>query len=64
MDSLLDFKLGPPRGQSARAAVAVVSQVEMNGTDFVLEADEHVEQGRVAHPVDTMKKLIKLSGLV
>jgi hypothetical protein len=64
MDSLLDFKLDPPRGQSARAAVAVISQVEMNGTDFVLEAVEHVDQERVAHAVNTMKKLIKLSGLV
>ena len=64
MDSLLDFKLDQPRCQSARSAVAVISQVEINGTDFVLEAVEHVEQERVGHAVGTMKKLIKLSGLV
>ena len=59
-----DFKLDPPRSQSARAAVAVISQVEINGTDFVLEAVGRVEQEGVANAVNTVKTLIKLSGLV
>jgi hypothetical protein len=64
MDPLLDFKLDSPRGQSNRAAVAVISQVEMSGTDFVVEAVEHVDKDRVADAAKTMKKLIMLSSLV
>ena len=64
MDSRLDFKLDPPQGQSARAALAVISQVEINGTDLVREAVGHVEQERVAYAVNAMNELIKSLGIV
>ena len=64
MDSLLDFKLDSPRSQSNRAAVAVISKVEMSGTGVVVGGVEHVDKDCSADAAKTMKQLLMLSSFV
>ena len=63
MDNVLDFKLDPPRGQPLRTAVVLISQVE-SGSDFVIEALEHIDPPSLPQAVKTMQQLIKLTSLI
>ena len=62
--SLLEFKLDPLKGQLNRAAVVVISLVDINSTDFVVECVELLDKEIVAGAAKTMKKLMMLSSLV
>ena len=52
------------KGQLNRAAVVVISLVDINSTDFVVECVELLDKGIAAYAAKTMKKLNMLSSLV
>lgn len=61
-NDVMDFKLDPPRGQSNRVALVIITRVL--DKEFVVEAVEHVEPDDVRRAVKVMKKLMKLAAQV